>query len=254
MKLVKDSPFIPKKWMKEHTGMQGSEYFDEESKESSIMDTLWLEARDAAVAKAEALSQWGLTKQLCNRLLEPFMWHTVICSGTEWENFFALRAHPDAEIHIQELAHKMLEAYNESIPKQLKGGEWHIPFGDKFEPERLLEYAFTFCAANKGWKEPPTATEITDYITRVLYKKIATARCARVSYLNFEGKDDYEADIRLHDQLVKSGHMSPFEHCAMNMEDEGIYGNFVGWKQYRQQFKGENKKDERVRHKTVSEG
>ena len=34
------------------------------------------------------------------------------------------------EIHIQDLAFKMLEAYNESIPKLLKEGEWHIPFAE----------------------------------------------------------------------------------------------------------------------------
>lgn len=247
VELVENDPFIPVKWMKDHKGMQGTDYLDD-----LLLGDIWLEARDEAVKKAKALSERDVTKQLCNRLLEPFMWHTVICTGTEWENFFALRAHPDAEIHIQELAQKMLDAYNESIPKKLRGGEWHIPFGDNFEPERLMEYAFTFLSAANGWEKPPTAKDMKDYILGPCYRKIATARCARVSYLNYEGKDDYEADIRLHDQLVKSGHMSPFEHCAMNREDEVIYGNFTGWKQYRKSFKGENKKDGRV--KQVCEG
>jgi thymidylate synthase ThyX len=39
----------------------------------------------------------GVHKQLANRLLEPFMWHTVILTATEWSNFFALRAHKDAQ-------------------------------------------------------------------------------------------------------------------------------------------------------------
>lgn len=52
--------------------------------------------------------------------------------------------------------------------------------------------------------------------------KIATARCARISYetLGDDPKIDYEADIRLHDMLLESGHMSPFEHCARAMSDE----------------------------------
>jgi len=235
MKLVKENPFIPMKWMKEHTGMQGSEYFGE--KESSVLETLWLESRDSAVAKAEALSQWGLTKQFCNRLLEPFMWHTVICTGSEWENFFALRSHPDAEIHIQALADKMLEVYNNSVPTKLEGGEWHIPFGDSFDPERLREYAFKKSDGLVRGRTPIEDAKI----------RIATARCARVSYLNFEGKDDYDADLELHDRLCQSGHMSPFEHCAMNMEDEEVYGNFIGWKQYRKHFNKENRTDERVK-------
>lgn len=52
--------------------------------------------------------------------------------------------------------------------------------------------------------------------------KIATARCARISYetLGDNPKIDYEADIRLHDRLLAEGHMSPMEHCARAMSDE----------------------------------
>ena len=32
--------------------------------------------------------------------------------------------------------------------------------------------------------------------------KIATARCARLSYMNFDGEIDYEKDLKLHDQLL----------------------------------------------------
>ena len=34
---------------------------------------------------------YNVHKQWVNRLLEPYMWHTVIVTATEWENFFALR-------------------------------------------------------------------------------------------------------------------------------------------------------------------
>ena len=35
----------------------------------------------------------GTTKQLCNRLLEPFMWTTMLITGPKsgWDNFFNLR-------------------------------------------------------------------------------------------------------------------------------------------------------------------
>ena len=116
LKMVQENPFIPIKWMKDHSGMQGNEFM--EHGVHDIADC-WLRARDEAIEHAKELSQRGLTKQVCNRLLEPFMWHTVIVTASEWENFFALRAHPAAEIHIQDLAHKMLDAYNTSTPKQL---------------------------------------------------------------------------------------------------------------------------------------
>jgi len=229
IKSVKENPFIPSKWLKSHTGMQGFEEISDINQKNAI--TEWLLARDNAIKHAIQLDSLGVTKQICNRLLEPFLCHKCICTGTEWENFFALRAHPDAEIHIQELAHKMLDAYNQSKPTLLKAGEWHIPFGDNINLPPTIPI--------------PAGLNLDEGV--VLRKMmIATARCARVSYLNFEGKDDYEADIKLHDQLVKSGHMSPFEHCAQNMEDIWEYGNFIGWRQYRKQFKNENKTDERV--------
>lgn len=55
--------------------------------------------------------------------------------------------------------------------------------------------------------------------------KIATARCARISYetLGDEPKIDYEADIKLHDRLLTEGHMSPFEHCARVMSQEEYF-------------------------------
>lgn len=268
LKRVMEDPFIPIRWMKEHKGMQGTEYFEECDRR--FIEPDWLRARNDAVSWAKSLNELGVTKQIVNRLLEPFMWHTVIVTGTEWENFFALRAHEAAEIHIQELAYQMLEQYNGSHPKQLKAGEWHIPFGDTFDKDRL----YTMIEAHHGVFDPIISYKESkgDFSENPLIEKykvmISTARCARVSYLNFEGKDDYEADIKLHDMLLKSGHMSPFEHCARAMDfiehsqwrsghlvaapDEarnasaGWCGNFRGFIQYRKTLPNENKRDTRV--------
>lgn len=253
LKMVEENPFIPIKWMKDHSGMQGNEYFPKEWVRGKLAPT-WLEARDRAVETAKYLSNTGLTKQICNRLLEPFMWHTVIVTASEWENFFALRAHPAAEIHIQDLAHKMLDAYNASTPKQLKPGEWHIPFGDKMDEDRLMDVIMDNVTHEFTHKySVPQAREMFKV-------KIATARCARVSYMNFDGSDDYQKDIELHDRLASMGHWSPFEHCAkvMNVDEynsrlhkgnggqPGWSGNFQGFIQYRKEFKNENKTDDRV--------
>lgn len=97
---VKSNPFIPIAWQKDHKGMQGTEYLndtEEDNYDVSACITEWLAARDFAVQQAMFLSEIGTTKQLINRLIEPFMWHTVLISGTEWENFFALRC-PQYEI------------------------------------------------------------------------------------------------------------------------------------------------------------
>lgn len=231
---VKNDPFIPLKWMKNHKGMQGTEYFNE--KESKELTIEWLIARDVIQGKAAWMDHLGVSKQITNRLLEPFLWHTVIATATDWENFFALRAHPSAEIHIQELAYKMLEAYNESTPIKLKALEWHIPFGDQFDQNRI-----------ENMLADSTGAVSTNEVERTKIK-IATARCARVSYLNYEGNDDYNADLNLFNVLSQSGHWSPFEHCARanhSFEKEYV-GNFKGFTQLRKTFESENKSDERV--------
>jgi len=262
LKMVQENPFIPLRWMKEHTGMQGTEYFTNQQEISNLIKK-WLRARNKAMQLAGAMMDDGVTKQITNRLLEPFMWHTCIATATEWENFFALRAHPDAEIHIQALANKMLEEANKSTPKTLKPYEWHIPFGENIDTRKLFDLG-----AGKWWPgfEDTYETELeydadpeSFYQTYLVpaMRKIATARCARVSYLNFEGKDDYEADIKLYDRLLASGHMSPFEHCARAMsQDEYVdnsdwSGNFRGFIQLRKELPNENKKDERLIKRTT---
>lgn len=232
LKRLETEPFIPIKFQKDHKGMQGTEYFEGAEEESAKHH--WICAKNNAIAVAKDMSRDGITKQLCNRILEPFMYHTVIVTGSDWENFFKLRAHPAAEIHIQDLAHKMLHAYNDSTPKQLKTGEWHIPFGDKMDEERL------HILIEPDRKVDPSVQNIED--AKI---KIATARCARVSYLNYEGNDDYEADVKLHDRLAEMGHWSPFEHCASATQDIQS-GNFRGFLQYRKTFRGENAEDPRV--------
>lgn len=257
LKRVEEHPFIPTKFMKDHKGMQGTEFFDKNTSAECLK--VWLEARDNAINKAKELNSIGLSKQIVNRLLEPWMWHTAILTATDYENFFALRAHEAAEIHLQDLAYKMLEAYNDSKPKQLKEGQWHLPFNENIDNDRVLNLT-------KNLSYPKNIDD--EFNIRI---KICTARCARISYFNFEGKDDYEADIKLHDMLLSSGHFSPFEHCARTLTTAEFYntnngivvdgldnvfstrsGNLNGFIQYRKTLQNENRKDERVKKLQLS--
>lgn len=241
VKSVQENPFIPIAWQKEHKGMQGSEYITNQEDIDKCIST-HLAARDLAVEFAKAQNRNGVTKQLCNRYLEPFMWHTVLISGTEWENFFSLRCpqyqhgvdglhaisyrskkdviklHPglekmddmfwlnknkgQAEIHMMSLAEAMWDAMNDSRPEKLMPGDWHIPFNDKIHP------------INK-WGDFP------DIMTRV---KISTAMADRTSYtvVGDEKEVDYNKLIELHDRMASQVpfHASPFEHCAKAMDSD----------------------------------
>lgn len=225
LKSVDENPFIPLRWMRDHRGMQGDSYFTDKDmigqfRAIDICESKWLQAREYATTQAVMLNKIGVTKQFINRLLEPFMWHTVIVTATEWENFFALRVNNQAEIHMQHIAQMMLDEYNRSEPKLLQPGEWHIPFGEH--------------AGNSI--------------------KIATAMCARVSYTTIESEiQRSDKDVELHDKLLNAGHMSPFEHCAIAMNEidyhppyNGWSANFHGFVQYRKTLQNENRNDERV--------
>lgn len=159
-----------------------------------------------AVKSAEELNQLGLHKQIVNRVLEPFQWIKVIVTATEWDNFFKLRLHPDAQPEIQELARCMQEAMNNSIPEVLQPGEWHLPY---VENDSVLTMS---CYGKKEHL-------LQDMI------KCSVARCARVSYLNHNNSSPNVAkDVELADQLLEAGHMSPFEHqgTPMSYDSEGI--------------------------------
>jgi hypothetical protein len=214
LKRVEEDPAMPVYWGANQKGMQAKQEL--EGDELEMAKRRWLQARDEAIHSVRRLEEIGLHKQLSNRLLEPWMWCYVVVTATDWENFFNLRCHPDAQPEIHALAVMMRDAMRESTPKVLKGGEWHLPYvmeGDREAVGGVL----------------------------ALLQKISTARCARVSYKTHDGQTPSVAkDIELHDMLLSSGHMSPLEHSAMNMEDFSYHGNFCGWWQYRKFLPREN--------------
>jgi thymidylate synthase ThyX len=169
----------------------------------------WLDARDRAVDQAENLRFLNVHKQVTNRLLEPFMWHTAIISSTRWNNFFTQRCHPDAQPEMQTIAKMMLAAMKASTPAQLGEGNWHLPY--------------------------ITEQDVEEYPVSLLLQ-LSTARCARVSYLSHDGSHDPEADLVLFKRLLAGNHWSPFEHVAQAVNESypGEYGNFdSGWMQFR---------------------
>lgn len=246
---VKTNPAMPFKWGKNQAGMQAKEDVDELTKEAAI--GVWLAARDSAVAHAQVLTDMGLHKQVVNRLLEPFQHIKVIMTTTEYENWKWLRLHKDSDPTIYELARVIEIARNESVPEQLKEGQWHLPYVHT-EVINGIQYYFA---------------EDASQITLEQAQKISCSSCAQVSYRKLDTSLEKAED--LYDRLVASEpvHASALEHVAMvvdfdklddhdlidlgitsistklchNVEDdsqlvENLYsGNLTkGWIQYRQ--------------------
>jgi thymidylate synthase ThyX len=292
VKNIQENPFIPYAWQKDHKGMQGTEYLTEHEDIKSAEEE-WLKARNLAIQQAYHLNQnIGITKQLANRLLEPFMYHKVLVSGTEWENFFNLRCpsyeweyeegtikakskeeflnmflkrYPtngekdlidelglvdedlkpinliswlninkgQADIHMMFLAEAIYDAINESTPKELKEREWHIPYGEYMDENKILDKsAYGYEVSNQenqgGWTIEG-GEEAYYYILNALKCKISIARCARLSYQTLGDNPviDYEKDLALYESLSTSGHYSPFEHVARVMTNKEYVNNHI---------------------------
>ncbi len=205
---VEQNPAMPVWWGKNQSGMQAQEELN--AAEKMAARCTWLAARDEAVLKARELQRIGAHKQIVNRLIEPWMWITVLVTATEWANFFALRNHEDAQPEIREIARTMEDVYNSTTPRRLRQGDWHMPLMDDLEQLKETFSESDICL-------------------------IAVGRCARVSYLTHAGVRDPKADLALAQRLQDSGHMSPFEHLAQALHriNRSFYGNLRGWMQFR---------------------
>ena len=198
-------PAYPLEWPTEQRGMQGGAALSASDQAAAMV--VWDETRQAVIAAAERLEALGVHKSVTNRLLEPFMWQTIIVSATDWDGFFTQRCSPLAQPEIRAAAEAMRAVYLASTPRSLAAGEWHLPY---VQPDESLELGVA--------------------------KRVAAARCARVSYLTHDGRRDLAADLQLYDRLVaaRPPHASPLEHVARpRNNDEPAQGNFRGWIQLR---------------------
>lgn len=221
---VSEAPFVPWHWPSERPGMAGGESVDGAAQINS--ECSWLTACNRALECAQELVDEGVHKSIVNRLLEPFSWHTVVVTATDWDGFFAQRlalledGRPAAEPHFYDLARAMRTALDESSPDQLDNDEWHMPY----VAQRDHHYVDDIEGDNIE-----------------LLIKLSVARCAGVSYLSQSADRPLEKDLALYDKLrgAEPPHWSPFEHVARPVEvragDETTRRryNLTGWESLR---------------------
>lgn len=207
---VWNDPAMPIQWGGNIAGMQAGAELP--AWKRKLCSFVWRTAGKAACVAAWSMMKLGLHKQWSNRVLEPWQFIHVILSSTEWENFFGLRDHPDAQPELQVLAQMIKVAMAESTPRLVKVAEWHLPYLGIGERAGLREKA----------------------------QKMASSRCCRVSYLRHDGqRPSIDDDLELFNKLTKSRpiHASPFEHVARpyveGIDDPADQRNFKGWVQYR---------------------
>jgi len=218
---VRSNPAMPVHWGKNQPGMQARAEL--EGVDLIAVKQLWRAAAANAAAFAEVMMNHGAHKQVANRILEPYQWMSVIVTATEWDNFYELRDHADADPNIQHLAHLMKEALKDSVAVLRAGdgsdaSDWHLPY--------------VTMAERRQYQDQPR-----------LLAKVSGGRCARVSYLNHDGTSPvFEKDLGLYEQLVGSRplHASPVEHQGYPAIGPAVRsGNFTGWIQHRKLVEAE---------------
>jgi len=240
---VLENPFVPEAFGKNQRGMQAEANI--EGVEASAARNAWLAAAEAAAHHAKGLASVGVHKQHANRLLEPFVWHTVVVTSTEWDNWDALRVSKMAQPEMYKIAGLMREVRLGSTPLTLGYDEWHLPFV-------------------RGNETPFLQEEFELRVRGIDPVKVCIGRCAAVSFLRQEDTTAEKATL-IYDKLRSDGHMSPFEHACRPMTDGELdlfaqrqcewdserkawntgrlrhfLGNVEGWVQARKMIPGED--------------
>jgi hypothetical protein len=200
LKRVWDDPAWPLVWPCEQPGMSGGAELSDEDRglawelfQNVHLDTYnriteymaLIEQRYPGDPKAHRLH-----KSLVNRLIEPFMFHTMLISSTEWNNFYRQRCSPSAMPEFRIVAEMVRDVLDASEPNELDWYQWHTPYIGVNTDDRDLSL-----------------------IERL---KVSVGRCARTSYLTHDGLRDPQKDIELYEgTLAKYGHWSPLEHVAV---------------------------------------
>ena len=228
---VRNDPAMPVFWGVNQAGMQAVKELT--GLERTDATTFWKSAAEDAAFRSEWLSKLGVHKQVTNRLIEPFVWVHGVVTSTEWDNFFQLRCHPDAQPEMQALAYAMRDAMMDSIPKILKRGEWHLPYIT--DNDIIAVGAIDVGRSHKNG------------LSSYALAQVSAARCCRVSYQKHDGTNPSVAeDLTLFEKLAGQVpiHASPLEHQAMAAYFDSKSNNFIGWFQFRHLWEAEqNMKD-----------
>ena len=186
-------PALPIHWGKNQSGMQAKEQLEN----TDSVEIEWRAAACEAAISAKFLSEQGLHKQVVNRILEPWQLMKTVLTSTEFDNFFWLRKHEDAQPEIKELAERMYEQleWNKLLTVELDSGDWHTPYYEA------------------GYWLKESETPLEDALA------ISSSCCAQVSYRLLD--DSIEKARKVYQRLVESTpvHASPFEHCASPMKE-----------------------------------
>lgn len=239
IEMVVENMAEPTHWGKNQPGMQSKEELTGDDLKSA--KKLWASTIGYLLSSVQKLSDIGAHKQWAARLLEPGVMTKGVFSGTDWDNLLWLRNDEDAQPEFKELARCTQECLDQSVPRQLLPGEWHLPYVEvRLEDNRIIY------EDSEG-----VLLSLEDA------QKISASCCAQVSYRRLNELKSKALEIYHKLFAGRKPHMSPTEHQATpifstsvnvpwnpqswengvtHVSRDGVLhsGNLTGWVQYRQ--------------------
>lgn len=224
LRRILECPAEPLRWGKNQPGMVARE--EVTGWRLVVGKRVFAVGRWVSVIVGLILTRLGFHKEIANWSAMPHAWVTQIVTATDWDNFDALRIHPDARAEMCKIATMMRDARNASTPLSLKAGEWHLPFVG------ADDYWSVFGGVDPWAK----STEEGD---RMLWMTSA-ARIARVSIVKHGESRHVKDELSKAEKLMGNGHMSPFDHPAQCLPTNERVGNLRGFKSARKSIPNED--------------
>lgn len=163
---IRNHPVTPVHWGSNQAGMVAGEEIDNNVQFTSQGNVYTVNREDAWKHTAhlianlqESWGEAGYHKQIVNRIGEAFTMVKGVITGTEFDNFFHLRYHKDADPYIRELAKCMWEAYEQADAEILYDGEWHTPYVDHVRCPLTGQLLYGSIKTEQDWVE--TNSKIT---------------------------------------------------------------------------------------------
>ena len=241
IKRVQDNPVVPIHFGLNQAGMSADTELDVEAKNFALL--AWYDGASNSIHTAAKLSTMQVHKQVVNRVLEPYSFMRMVVTATEWDNFFWLRLHKDADPHIAELARVMLHAYQQTPAVVLTEDCWHTPFFAQgfWSPvienahgttaQQAIEHSMS-CCAQTSYRKLDMSTEKTEAIVERLFNG---ERChASPSEHIAQPMLFPTADILSHSPNVYEDPFTNREATHVDYLGNFWSNNFKGWHQYRQ--------------------
>lgn len=195
-------------------GMQAEVEIPDKDKALGVWREGYAKVRDTV----NELVGLGVHKQTANRLTESYQMMKVVVTATDWDNFWNLRLHKDAQPEFVMLVHKMYLAMQESTPVELRAGEWHLPYVEMSQGENPEDTYYFY------YEEDKSGSETNGYLyekrlTLEQALKRSTSSCASVSYRT-EALSD-KAVESIYNMLVQAEvvHSSPLEHQGTPLQE-----------------------------------